>query len=405
MNSAQRGETRLIPHILVVDDEPELRHVVTCFLRIIGARISCAEDVPSACRLLQQETIDVIVSDVMMPGENGISFLARVHDYWPDIPVILMTGHAELQMAVDAIKNGAFDFVHKPLNFDLLRKSVERAINHSKLQMLEKNYRAELEQMVATRTAELQGAMLELDYARSALLKAATEKSEFMATVSHEMRTPMNGVIGSLDLLCEEKLTGAAAEYLAMARQSADEMVTLIDHLLSFNSLNVQGGRTVHADLIDLHPFLQTIIAEQQPLFTRKGLALLLQMADDLPQQIRTDRGKLRRLFEILLGNARKFTEHGCVSLAVSRFCSGDGGELLYCTVTDSGIGIRDGLLERIFEPFVQGDGSLTRRFEGVGLGLAIARQNALLLNGHLWAEHVPDGGSRFTVTLKINTP
>lgn len=78
---------------------------------------------------------------------------------------------------------------------------------------------------------------------------------------------------------------------------------------------------------------------------------------------------------------------------------------MLLCTVTDSGIGIPDGMLERVFEPFVQGDSSFTRRHEGVGLGLAIARQNALLLNGCVWAEHVPAGGSRFIVTLKISTP
>ena len=226
-----------------------------------------------------------------------------------------------------------------------------------------------------------------------------------MSTVSHEMRTPMNGVIGSLDLLSEEGVTGASAEYLSMARQSADNMVALIDQLLSFNTLNIQNGGALHHDLIDLPSTLQSMVAEQLPLFNRKGVALSLQIADDLPRQIWTDREKLRRLFEILLGNALKFTEHGTVSLAASRTCSDEEGEILLCTVTDSGVGIPDGMLERIFEPFVQGDGSFTRRHEGVGLGLAIARQNASLLDGRLSAEHVPAGGSRFTVTIKINTP
>ncbi|MFA7406090.1 MAG: hybrid sensor histidine kinase/response regulator [Pelobacteraceae bacterium] len=392
-------------HILVVDDEAEIRQVVALCLKVIGARITCAKDVAEACRMLQQEAIDVIVSDVMMPGEDGLEFLARVHESWPEIPVVLMTGHAQLQMAVEAIKNGAFDFIHKPLDFELLRKIVERAINYSNLKRIEKNYRAELEQMVAIRTADLRKAMVELDFARSALLNAATDKSAFMSTVSHEMRTPMNGVIGSLDLLSGENLSGAAAEYLAMARQSADNMVALINQLLSFNSLVAQGVGTLHHDLIDLQTLLRTIIVEQQPLFLRKGVALALKIADDVPRQIWIDREKLSRLFEILLGNALKFTEHGAVTLAVSRTSSETEGELLLCTVTDSGIGIPDGMLERIFEPFVQGDASLTRRFEGVGLGLAIARQNALLLNGRLWAEHVSDGGSRFNLTFQLNIP
>jgi len=190
-----------------------------------------------------------------------------------------------------------------------------------------------------------------------------------------------------------------------MARQSADNMMTLINQLLSFNSLNAHGGGAPLRDLVDLQSTLLSIVAAQRPLFTRKGLALSLQMADDLPRQIWTDREKMCRLFEILFGNALKFTSHGAVLLSASRTCTDAEGELLLCTVTDSGIGIPAGMLERIFEPFVQGDGSFNRRHEGAGLGLAIARQNALLLNGRVWAEHAPDGGSRFNVTFKISTP
>jgi signal transduction histidine kinase len=226
-----------------------------------------------------------------------------------------------------------------------------------------------------------------------------------MSTISHEMRTPMNGVIGSLDLLQGESLSGSAAGFLAMARQSADSMVELIDQLLSFNTVNVQTAGTLHNDYFDLKSLLLSLIAEQQPLFTRKAVTLSLQMADNLPRMIWSDREKICRLMEILLGNALKFTAKGAVTLAASLVCTDGDADMLYFTVTDSGIGIPEGMLERIFEPFVQGDGSLTRRYEGAGLGLAIARQNALLLNGHLWAEHVPDGGSRFSVTLPLRTP
>jgi signal transduction histidine kinase len=392
-------------HILIVDDEPGIRQMLTLCFQKNNFRISSAVDAAEASTLLALEQFDAVISDVMMPGEDGIAFLGRVHASWPDLPVILMTGHAQMQMAVNAIKNGAFDFVCKPFDFDLMRKIVERAVNYSKLQRMEKNYRAELEETVVRRTAELEASMAELDFARTALQQAASDKSTFMSTISHEMRTPMNGVIGSLELLAEENLTGAATEYLAMARQSADNMMTLINQLLSFNTLRAHGSGAPLHDLVDMKSTLQSIVAKQQPFFTRKGLALSLQMADDLPREIWTDRDKICRLFEILLGNALKFTKGGAVSLAVSRAFSDAEGELLICTVTDSGAGIPEGMLERIFEPFVQGDGSLNRRYEGVGLGLAIARQNALLLNGRLWAEHVPAGGSRFNVTFKLSTP
>jgi signal transduction histidine kinase len=393
-----------LPHILIVDDEPEIRQMMALLLQKDGLRITCAEDVAEAFKLLELEQFDVIISDVMMPGEDGITFLGRIHDSRPDIPVVLMTGQAQLEMAVNAIKNGAFDFVCKPFDFDYLRKVIKRAVNYHNLQLMEKRYRIELEKTVVLRTAELKESMAELDFARTAFQQATADKSSFMSTVSHEMRTPMNCVMGSLDLLAEEGLSGAASEYLAMARQSADNMMTLINQLLAFNAMNIQGGGARQRDLVDLQSFLQTIIVDQQPLFMRKHLALSLQIAAELPRQIWTDREKLYRLFEILLGNALKFTEHGAVSLVASRIYSEVEGDLLLCTVTDSGIGVPDEMLERIFEPFVQGDGSLTRCYEGVGLGLAIARQNAKLLNGHVWAEYVPVG-SRFIVTLKISTP
>jgi signal transduction histidine kinase len=402
---SEETQTKEQPHILIVDDESQICQMISICLRKINYRTTCAGDATEASGLLEVEQFDAIISDIMMPGEDGVTFLGRVHNSWPDIPVVLMTGDAQLQMAINAIKNGAFDFICKPFDFDHLNKIIQRAVTYHNLLKMEKNYRSELEATVVRRTIELKESMAELDFARSALHRAATEKSAFMSTISHEMRTPMNGVIGSLDLLAEEGLNGVSAEYLAMARQSADNMMALINQLLSFNYGNVRGEGSQHQDLIDFRSLISSLVAELQSDFSRKGLELTLRLADGLPGQIWADREKLYRLFGILLGNALKFTERGYVEVAVSRDCSDRDGEMLHCTITDSGIGIPDGMLESVFEPFVQGDCSLKRRYEGVGLGLAIARQNALLLDSRVWAEHVPTGGSRFVVNLKVVTP
>lgn len=393
-----------VPHILVLDDEPEIRQMISLCLEKDNFRITGAENVAEACNMMVLERFDAVISDIMMPGDDGIVFLGRVHDSWPDIPVILITGHAQLHMAVNAIKNGAFDFIYKPFDFDYLRKIVLRAVNYSKLQRMERNYLAELEETVAQRTAELKESMAELDFARTALQRAATDKSTFMSTISHEMRTPMNGVIGSLDLLAEEDLAGAASEFLSMARQSADNMVALIDKLLAFNNSTGSGGSTARYDLIDLAALLNGLVTKQLTAFRKKGLTLALRVSADVPDRIWTDKEQLSRLLEILLGNALKFTERGGAALNVSRQVSGDESTLLF-SLTDSGIGIPEGMEERIFEPFVQGDGTFTRRFDGVGLGLAIAMKNALLLNGRLWAENMPEGGSCFTLSLNIIAP
>jgi len=395
-----------ITRILIVDDEADIRQMVSICLKKSGFQVNSAENAEEAHKLLEMSPYDVIVTDVMMPGEDGIAFLGWVHNSWPELPVIMMTGHAQLQMAVNAIKNGAFDFIHKPFDFDHLRKIVDRAVNYAKLQRMEKNYRAELEETVANRTAALKEAMVELDFARSALLKASNDKNNFMSNISHEMRTPMNGVVGALDLLAEEGVSGIQAEYLAMARQSANDMVAMINHLLAFNQGFGPGGGSARYDLIDLTTLLKnTLTAGQQTGFNPKGLALTMQIAPDVPYQIWTDRDQLSRLLGILIGNALKFTDHGGVKLEVTMQDSGKDGDTILFSVTDSGIGIPEGMLERIFEPFVQGDGSFTRRHGGVGLGLSIARQIALLLNGRLWAEHLPGGGSSFKFSLKIIAP
>ena len=144
-----------IPRILVVDDEAAICLLVAVYFQKKGFNTITASNAADAYGMLEQEQYDAIITDVSMPGEDGVSLLGRIHKAWPDIPVILMTGYADMQMAIDAIKLGAFDFVQKPFDLDYLVKVAERAVHYSRLQRLEKHYIAELEQAVASRTSEL----------------------------------------------------------------------------------------------------------------------------------------------------------------------------------------------------------------------------------------------------------
>lgn len=222
------------PRVLIVDDEAESCHILGICLDKNNYQINFAKDAQDAFNLMEQEPYDVLVTDVMMPGEDGISLLGRLHKTCPDVPVIVMTGNYRLQMAIDAMKNGAFDFVSKPLEFDHMRIIVDRAVNFSKLLRMEKNFRAELEEKVTVRTLEMEGVMSRLDDARLALSERVNEKNEFMVTLSHEMRTPMHGVMGGLALLEDEVVSAEGKKYLEIARQSADNMAVLIDELLTF---------------------------------------------------------------------------------------------------------------------------------------------------------------------------
>ncbi|QEM67997.1 response regulator [Geobacter sp. FeAm09] len=402
MNLSAEQLDRRSPHILVVDDEDDILRLISFGLEKTGIRVSTAGHAAGARRLLEDGEFDAIITDVMMPDEDGITFLGDIHQRRPHTPIVIMTGYAQFQVAVNAIKNGAFDFISKPFDLPYLQNVVTKAVTYSKLLRMEKNYRAELEEAVATRTGELQNALAELEKTRTALLGAANEKSEFMATITHEMRTPMNGVIGALDLLADTEPSGFQKEYLEMARQSAGKMLELVDRLLSFRS-GFGHGAAVRREPLDIPAALGRLAREHRERFAAKELSLEVRVAPDAPQSIACDGEQLCRLLGILLENALKFTEAGGVRLEVA--AEPPEGPWVCFTVRDSGIGIPDAMLERIFDPFVQVDSSLTRRFGGVGLGLSIARHIATLLDGRLWAENGPGGGCSFHFQVRTDMP
>jgi len=395
LSDIESATPELSPHILVVDDETDIRQMISICLTQSNIRVSLAANAEEAYRLLDEHEFDAIVTDVMMPGEDGITFLGKVHQRLPEIPVIIMTGYAQLQMAVNAIKNGAFEFIHKPFDFIYFRKIVEKAVTYTKLQRLEKNYREELEATVAQRTEELKAAVTQLNSARMALLKAANEKSEFMATVTHEMRTPMNGVIGGLDLLADSGLSGSQSEYLLLARQAADNMVELVDRMLSYTSAAGRNAAGNH-EVLDLSVAVEAVAMNHRNRFAEKGLSFDVQLSPGVPRHILCDSEQFARLLDILLGNAFKFTERGGAKLDISLERMEGSQAVIRVTVADSGIGIPQEMLDRIFEPFTQVDGAKNRRYGGVGLGLSIARQIAQVLNGQIHVESLPGEGSRF---------
>jgi len=138
MTASDQEKDQTKPRVLIVDDEAELCQMLAICLDKTRFSINFAENTAVAYKLMEEEPYDVIVTDVMMPGEDGIVFLGRVHETWPEIPVIIVTGYADLQMAIDAVKNGAFDFIHKPFDFSHMRKIVEQAVIYSKQQRIEK---------------------------------------------------------------------------------------------------------------------------------------------------------------------------------------------------------------------------------------------------------------------------
>lgn len=248
--------------------------------------------------------------------------------------------------------------------------------------------------------------------ARDAAEAGARAKAEFLAVMSHEIRTPMNGVLGMVRLVLDSPLPADDRKRLEAACQSAEGLLTILDDALDFSRLDA-GEVVPESTPFALRPVIQAVADLMEIRARDKGLTLSTEFAATLPGWINGDAARLRQILFNLLGNAVKFTPSGGVSLrirpAASPLAPPDliprtpGQDLiLIITITDTGIGIPEDQKERIFQAFSQADTSISRRFGGAGLGLAISKRLVERMGGTIAVDSTPGAGSRFTVTLPV---
>ena len=247
----------------------------------------------------------------------------------------------------------------------------------------------------------LKEAGLKLEQANQELAASNRLKDEFLATVTHELRTPMNGVIGSLELMQTVPMEPDLAQYQHTAAGSARDMMRMVDDILILTEL--QAGRLYPRN----EPFsLQALLDSMQMQFSRqahgKGLTFTVERAAGLPDRLQGDSKKLALCLGCLIDNGIKFTREGSVKVRVSGGEPADDHVQVTFKVTDSGIGFSHRDEETLYQRFYQLDGSMTREYGGLGIGLAICRQLAELLGGHLHHQSEPGRGSCFELTLRL---
>jgi len=228
-------------------------------------------------------------------------------------------------------------------------------------------------------------------------------KTDFLATMSHELCTPMNGIIGMNDVLEETALDEEQRELTALIRDSGRDLQTIIGNVLLFSQL--EAGRVS----LDSSPFnLSRVLREEIKPFAAaakaKGLVFKARMTPSVPAILVGDKVRTAQIICALLDNAVKFTDQGAVELRIEGSEGSKGLAALTITITDTGIGIAPDYKERIFERFTQQDGSIKRRHGGTGLGLTIARGLTEIMGGQLTVQSEPEVGSSFTLNLTFET-
>ena len=371
-----RGESQLLqqtetPTILVVDDEPVIRDLCARILK--DYRILQAENGQEALRILNHERVDLILVDVMMPVMNGLDLLQKIKEQDPEQLIIVMTGYADKDIILRALKTHADDFIHKPINLLQLKISIKNALE-------KKTLHQELMQLK------------QLDRI----------KSDFLGLISHKLRTPTT----SISLFIQNLASGAIdmedpgfPSVLDAIREESEYLAYLIQDLLYYSDIILNSGEN-RSSRENLKEIAVSVLAEKNQVIAQKGLILHSSLSERWPTVI-VDRRRIAFALNALLDNAIKFTPQGGeITL------SGEVGKTESTfIITDNGPGIPPEEVAKIFEKFYQIDPQQTGQIRGFGLGLFYARQFIRDHGGTINLSSTPGKGTEATIRLPKRLP
>ncbi len=382
LHQLQRAQNDLLTH------DPEDPAIREPFARLatVAQDIRRARGEPGAGTDLI-EAVDALRSSLEVPGTRDT---ARVH--------LVAAIDTQFGNILDEVAGLSSSQNFRWQQFQALSISAILLATLALLAMLLARHRRLLAEQLGTR---LEVAIGEADGARQLAQRASRAKSLFLATISHELRTPMTAILGTVDLLGRTEMSGRQADYLTAIRCSGESLQNLIDDVLDLSRIEA-GKLELVMETFDLDELLDSLALMFGDRAEVKGILIEFHACEALPGQIHGDALRLRQVLVNLLGNALKFTDQGRITLRATTLA--DREDMLHFEVTDTGPGLSQDQLERIFEPFTQADSSLTRTHGGAGMGLAICQRLVKAMGGSMGVDSEPGEGANFHFTAQLPT-
>jgi two-component system sensor histidine kinase/response regulator len=372
-------------NILVIDDEPGIREGCKRALTLEDFFVETAQDGEQALSRMRSGHFDLALIDVMMPGISGIDLISLIHQHDPDIVCIIITGYATIELAVTAIKRGAYDFLTKPFTTDDLLLVVNQGLERRKLTLEAK--RLQTIEAEAQQLAEEKARLEELDRAKVA----------FMRLVTHELQAPISAISTYLDLILNEYIpSDQYREYLERAQERAREQLALISDLLEFGRLK-EVKVLKKAQLVQLELVLESVVREMNPRILEKDILLTKDIQPHLPPVLLPS-DQVKSIWTNLISNAIKYTPNGGSIQII--LCQEDAQIL--GKVRDTGIGIPTDAEDKLFSEFFRANNAKDMNIPGTGLGLAIVKHIIDNAGGRIWFESELNKGTTFSFLLPV---
>ncbi|MEI6678975.1 MAG: response regulator [Mariniphaga sp.] len=389
-------------NILIVDDKEANIDVLVGLFEMQGyTNIRTTLDPREVVSIFKSFNPDLILLDLMMPHLSGHEVMIQLKELIPAdtyLPILVLTADISADSKKRALAGGANDFLAKP--FDLIEMSlrINNLLFARYLYKQLQNQNQFLDQKVKERTAELEKTNRALLVALNKAEENDRLKTAFLNNISHEIRTPFNGILGFLSILQHEDLSDPERdEYISVINQSSIRLMSTINDIVEISQIQTNQVRLV-SYMTNLRDLGEELFNRFNSQAINKGLKLIIH--SHLPKSIDsayTDGKKLNNILSCLIDNAIKFTKVGSIDLDIFKV-----DDFLKFSVKDTGIGIPKNKHYEIYQRFMQIDGSNTRQFEGSGLGLSIAKAHIEMLGGTIWLESEEGEGSTFHFTIPL---